>query len=832
MSVRRRGAALAVGVAVTALALGADPPPDARRDAAGKARNIPPDALARLGEERFRHPAVVVALSLSPDGKLLASTDVDGRVRLWDTATGKMRREWPAVTGSAVSFTPDGKALAIGGKGMGVELWDPAEGKKLGALPEAWGQKLAFGADGKALLCANTDKGVVLWDVPTGKEVRRFESTAPSAIAFSRDGKTVAAGGDKRVLLWDAGTGNEVRQISLPDDWVTACSLALSPDGKVLAAAAEGLPNFAVWDVPTGKLIDENDTAGGAVTIDGSGKKLITGGPVFLWHTVRREVVFAMGGANHHATAVAISADGKTVACNSARDERIRLFDAETSEERILAGGHNGPVQAVAVAPDGRLVFTASAHEHTVQVWDAQTWAPVRLLPLRDVVSRNDFGPSSFAVAPDGKTLLAAGHRWETATWRRLPELVDVKLAAYAPDGRTLALSGWVEGVRLVRASDGAVLHKLLTLHDEDGSDTEYQPAAGLAFSPDGKRLAVGVSTPGQGGAPGDTVRLFDAATGKAAGSLRPGNQGPSSLAFSPDGRLLAVSAGVHLPVELWRVADKGKQVRQLTGQEDREGDGSAAPLAFSPDGSLLATGGKGNAVVLWEVASGQAVRVLKGHGRLVRALAFAPDGRWLVSGGDDSFGFVWPVVPPALAGEGRKPWGERTGEELWEALQADAATAYPALWKLAAAPEAAAALLKGRLHPDAADAKELARLAAELGDEQFETRDAATRRLRQLGVLAEPVLRKTLAGRPPLEVRRRIEGLLNDLDAGALDRDVLRDLRAIRALELARAAPAQVLLQELAGGAEGGLRTRAARAALARLHAARKKDPAAPPGP
>jgi WD40 repeat protein len=828
---------LVVGVAIAGLALSADPPPEAQRADAGKAKNVPPDALARLGEERLRHPETVVALSFSPDGKLLASADKDGRVRLWDTATGRVRREWPAGTGTAVAFTPDGKALAIGGKGKGVELWDPARGKKPNALPEAWGQKLAFGADGKALLCANTERGVVLWDVPTGREVRRFEmKEPPSAIALSRDGKTVAADGNKCVLLWDAATGNQIRTISLPDGWEGLRSLALSPDGKVLAAAGEGLTPFAVWDVAKGELIEHNENAGGAVAFDGSGKKLITGGPVFLWHTVRREVIFAMGSANHQAFAVAISADGKTVACNSVRDDRIRLFDAETSEERILAGGHNGPVQAVAVSPDGRLVFTASAHDRTVQVWDAETGAPVRLLHLGGSINRNDFGPSSFSVSPDGKALVAAGQRWETAAWRRLSGFEDVKLAAYAPDGRTLALSGWVEGVRLVRASDGAVLHKLIVLHDEGGEDTEYRPATGLAFSPDGTRLAVGVPTPGQGwnGDPAlkDTVRLFDPATGKRVGTLRPGDQGPSSLAVSPDGRLLAVSAGSHLPVEVWRVADKGKQVRLLTGQEDREGDGASVPLAFSPDGSLLATGGKGNSVVVWEVESGKAVRVLKGHGRTVRAVTFAPDGRWLVSGGDDSFGFVWPVVPPALTEEGRKPWGERTGEELWEALRGDAAAAYPALWKLAAAPEAATALLKGRLHPDAVDARELARLAAGLGDEQFETREAATKRLRQLGVLAEPVFRKALAGRPPLEVRRRVEALLNDLEGGTLDPDVLRDLRAIRALELARATPAEELLERLARGSEGGLRTRAARAALDRMHAGRKKDPAAPPGP
>ena len=160
--------------------------------------------------------------------------------------------------------------------------------------------------------------------------------------------------------------------------------------------------------------------------------------------------------------------------------------------------------------------------------------------------------------------------------------------------------------------------------------------ATALAFSPDGKRLAV---------AHGDnTVRLHDAATGKETKALTGLRSPAGALAFSADGKRLAAAAtacagdpGTHpssFELKVWDLVS-GKVLHEVFDKELRKpGDSqrSFAFAAFSPDGTLLAYPARDRHVALWDLSKG-AQRHSFRIGLTPSAAAFAPDGKTVAVG-------------------------------------------------------------------------------------------------------------------------------------------------------------------------------------------------------
>jgi WD40 repeat protein len=237
------------------------------------------------------------AVAFSPDGKALAvvafdhaggPTAINTVVHLWDPATGKVLASARAGS-NAVAFSPDGKTLAAAGYRMGmqrrvgeVKLLDAATLKAQAALPFGDGEihAAAFSGDGKVLATGGfrVDLGepapeVRVWDAATRKKKVSLEGISGlrgmvQCVTLSGDGKLVASADDSgTVKVWETAKGEEVRSWAQPDPRFVR-SLALSPDGKTLAAGLDpprpqpgrpvaGFPPTAadvvLWDVATGK---------------------------------------------------------------------------------------------------------------------------------------------------------------------------------------------------------------------------------------------------------------------------------------------------------------------------------------------------------------------------------------------------------------------------------------------------------------------------------------------------------------------------------------------------------------------------------------------------
>ena len=101
------------------------------------------------------------------------------------------------------------------------------------------------------------------------------------------------------------------------------------------------------------------------------------------------------------------------------------------------------------------------------------------------------------------------------------------------------------------------------------------------------------------------------------------------AVAFAPDGKVLA-SCSRDGTVKLWDAAT-GKAQRTLT-----EHDGDVYAVAFSPKGDLLASGGRDKDIRLWDAQTGKVIRTLAGHTDIVRSVAFSLDQKTLASGSMD----------------------------------------------------------------------------------------------------------------------------------------------------------------------------------------------------
>jgi small GTP-binding protein len=148
-----------------------------------------------------------------------------------------------------------------------------------------------------------------------------------------------------------------------------------------------------------------------------------------------------------------------------------------------------------------------------------------------------------------------------------------------------------------------------------------------VAFDPEGETLASGSQD--------NTVKLWDARSGKLLRTLKRHQGRVNSVAFDPQGATLASGSGDNT-AKLWEVRS-GKLLRTLAGHQ-----GGVISVAFDPQGATLASGSIDNTVKLWEARTGKLLLTLKGHQSLVRSVAFDPQGRTLASGSDDKTVKLW----------------------------------------------------------------------------------------------------------------------------------------------------------------------------------------------
>jgi hypothetical protein len=156
------------------------------------------------------HAEHVTAVAYSPDGRLVASGDQGGAVRLVESDTGRTAAEPPRRPGQVwgLAFSPDGGRLATAGDDRTVRLWDAATGEPLARCAGHAGGVLCLGfsRDGTRLASGGGDGAVELWDAAEGHELLRLEGHAGpvTGVAFAADCRRIfSASQDRTVRCWE-----------------------------------------------------------------------------------------------------------------------------------------------------------------------------------------------------------------------------------------------------------------------------------------------------------------------------------------------------------------------------------------------------------------------------------------------------------------------------------------------------------------------------------------------------------------------------------------------------------------------------------------------------
>ncbi|MGH9342400.1 MAG: eIF2A-related protein [Terriglobia bacterium] len=305
----------------------------------------------------------------------------------------------------------------------------------------------------------------------------------------------------------------------------------------------------------------------------------------------------------------------KCLACHSA-DAKMGGF-VMASYQTLMKGGKHGAEIVPGSSAKSRLVLMVEGNVQPRMPFGGNPLSPAEIATIKAWIDAGAKGPATGESASIQQKLNIPDIK------PRFPEKSPVGSVAFSPNGKLLAVGGYKE-VRLLDPGSGKLLHQL---------DGAVGMVRSMAFSPDGRWLAAGGGLCQRSG----EIQLWDLQSDSLARTMQGHHDCIYSVAFSPDGKLLASGSYDRL-IKLWDPST-GKELRTLKDHID-----AVFAVAFSPDGKWLASGSQDNSVKIWNVATGERLYTLSDPQDGITCIAFSPSGKKIAAAGYDMRIYVWSL--------------------------------------------------------------------------------------------------------------------------------------------------------------------------------------------
>jgi RNA polymerase sigma factor (sigma-70 family) len=529
---------------------------------------------------------------------------------------------------AALAFTPDGKRLVAGIGRDPLAVFDSTDGRKLREVGEISANNnygFAVSPDGKHVFC--TGYRLIMFDLETGAKVRTFEAVRCSSVAVSPDGKKLAAAREHsggQAMVFDVDTGKRLVDLNLKDVPATQWgpdvrSLAFSPDGEQVAAIIH-----EIKEVKPGQL-------------------MASGARLRLWESATGNPVGSVGSADDPPLSFAFLPGAKSLAYIG-KGAAIHIWDTEAAKEaRTIAFAKDDSAAGdIAVSADGKRA-AVYLRGGAVVVYDVESGRELR----RVQAGGESFVPVAIALSADASQV-ACGKMYGDSSVRVWEVGTGKERLADAGHRGPATLSMSADSETLISRGNGQVFHWDLKTGEGNAKTDDRKDADGYVPGSDFARMKY--RTPRY-------QFTLDVTAGQIEVHTRDGSKPVAKAACpkeyrrghasSPDGKQLAVSFQDRgYTVLLWAPEARDEPFR-LSGHPD-----ACQTMTFTHDGKYLIAGCgthnmyKTETIFVYDTATGKLVRKLATNSAPGKMLV-TRDDRTLITGGtwNDGAARAWDLA-------------------------------------------------------------------------------------------------------------------------------------------------------------------------------------------